>query len=76
MPSQPKRMFSRLGPWTRGEIYALRARAGWSRERIAKTIKKKDGSSQRLRAVAPLLAKKEANPEWRGEDPSAGSRPR
>ena len=52
---------ARLDPFTRGVVWGMRA-AGASREVIAATVKKKDGSRPSLRAAGGLLAKKRPNP--------------
>ena len=66
--------FARLDAFARGEIWGMR-QAGAPREDIVKRIKKKDGRRPTLRAVAAVIARKAAHPEWRGEDSVAGGRP-
>ena len=76
-PAMPrnKPSYSRLSPFARGQICAFR-KAGWKREQICKTIKKRDGTHPCLRAVAAVLTKHAAEPKWEGEDSKAGGRPR
>ncbi len=66
---------ARLDAFARGQIWGMR-KAGAERKTIRKETKKKDGTRPTLRSVDAVLAKKKADPKWRGEDSSAGGRPR
>ena len=65
---------ARLDVFARGTVCGMRA-AGATREEIAATVVKKDGSRPSLRAVDAVLAKKRAQPQWQGEGSAAGGRP-
>ncbi len=65
--------------WRRLEVFevpglALSSRSFWLSSTQA--VEKKDGTNPTLKSVDEVLAKKADNPEWRGEDSSAGGRPR
>ena len=70
-----KRTYARLDQWSRAQVCAFR-KAGKSREEIRLLVDKKDGTHPTLRAVDAVLEKKAVDPGWRGEDSSAGGRPR
>ena len=44
-------------------------------EDIRQEVLKKDGGQAQMNAIDKVIAHKTANPEWRGEDSSAGGRP-
>ena len=66
---------ARLDAFARGQIWGMRE-AGVGRAEIRKKAKKTDGTRPTLRTVDAVLAKKASDPAWRGEDSSAGGRPR
>ena len=67
--------WSRVDVWTRGVIWGMHL-GGLQRERMQDYVSKKDGSQVTLSAIDGVIAKVKANPEWKGEDSSAGGRPR
>ena len=50
--------------------------AGARRQKMREAVRKTDGTMPSLKAVADILNHYEADPEWDGEDSSAGGRPR
>ena len=67
--------WSRLDVWTRGVIWGMHL-GGLQRERMQDYVSKKDGSQVTLNAIDGVITKVKENPEWKGEDSSAGGRPR
>jgi transposase len=66
---------ARLDVWARAQIVAFH-KAGCSTDTIVKKVRKKDGKRPKIRSVRKTIAKHKAMPSWRGEDSSAGGRPR
>ena len=66
--------FARFTPFTRGKIVG-KWEEGAPRERIRKTVRKKDGRAANLRAIDGVIAHARADPDWQGENSSAGGRP-
>ena len=65
---------ARLDTFARGMIWGMHL-AGAPREDILQEVSKKDGTLATLSAVDKVIATMKANPEWRGQDSSAGGRP-
>ena len=76
MPLKRKRdgTFARLDPLARGQIWGMHL-AHVPREDIQKQVRKKDGTPPSLHAIDEVIASKNAQPDWRGQDSSAGGRP-
>ena len=70
----PRSHFSRFSTFARGRIVGKREE-GASRESIRKTVLKKDGKRATLRSIDGVLATARDDPEWQGQDSSAGGRP-
>ena len=68
------RSAARVDPFARGVICGVQA-AGLTRPEIARRVGKKDGKHPTVRAVIAVLARRRADPAWRGEDSRAGGRP-
>jgi hypothetical protein len=66
--------FARLDAFSRGRIVGQQE-AGASMAKIAKTVRRKDGSASTLRAVQGVVMKFAEDSAWRGEESSAGGRP-
>ena len=66
---------ARFHRFSRGRIVG-QAEAGVPRDRIRRSVLKKDGTPASLRAIDAVLAKARADPTWEGLDSSAGGRPR
>ena len=45
---------------------------GASREQFCESVLKRDGTAPTVRAVDDVIAKKKAEPEWRGEEVHSG----
>ena len=65
---------ARFSPFSRGRIVG-KAEEGASRKKIQKHVLKKDGTRGSLRAIDKVLAHARNDPDWEGEDSSAGGRP-
>lgn len=65
---------SRFDTWARAEICALNEQ-GVPQEEIQERVLKKDGEPATYGAIHKVIRKKRQNPEWRGEDSSAGGKP-
>eukprot|EP00973_Karenia_brevis_P009074 1227904-Karenia_brevis.AAC.1 len=65
---------ARMDAFARGGIWALHL-AGVHREDMVKWIEKKDGTHPQLHAIDQCIAKKRANPDWRGEESLDRGRP-
>ena len=65
---------SRLDVFARGVIWGMHL-AKAPRADIQKLALKKDGAQPQLNAIDKVIAHKTEDPEWRGEDSSAGGRP-
>ena len=63
--------YSRMDVWARGVIWGM-SLMGASREQICECALKKDGTQPTARAIDDVLARKKAEPEWRGEEVSVG----
>ena len=63
--------YSRMDVWTRGVIWGM-SLMGASREQICESVLKRDGAAPTVRAVDDVIAKKKAEPEWRGEEVHSG----
>ena len=59
--------FAGLDTFARGQIWGMR-QAGASRDTIADSVRKKDGTRHLLRALDGVLAQKRLNPTRRGDD--------
>ena len=64
----------RLDAWARGAIWGM-SMAGAAREQICTAVTKSDGTAPSLRAVDGVLARKRAEPSWRGEETHSGRPP-
>ena len=64
-----------MGVFVRGQAWGMRE-AGVECPEIRKKTRKKDGSNPTLQVSDAALAKKKADPEWRGEASGVGGRPR
>ena len=71
---KPLHSFARFDVFGRGRIWGMHL-AGMPREDIVKLATKKDGSPPDVNGVDKVIATKKANPDWRGEESSAGGRP-
>ncbi len=71
MPRKGPRTHARLGTFARGAIWGM-ASAGVPSEEICRKVNKTDGTSPTLRAVKEVIAKAREEPDWRGENSSAG----
>jgi len=67
--------YARFDAWARSEICTLRSE-GYEREEIRQQVCKTDGKPGSLKAIDGVLEKKRKCPDWRGENSSAGGRPR
>ena len=65
---------ARLDAWARAQICTMHL-LGKTPSEIVATVRKKDGSKPTVGSVNKVVARKRANPSWRGEDSSAGGRP-
>lgn len=75
MKSKPNAQSSaRLDTFARGMIWGMHL-AGMAREGMAEHLEKKDGAAVPLNTIDRVIAKKKADPEWRGMDSVAGGRP-
>ena len=61
---------ARFNLFSRGRIVG-QAEAGVPRDRIRRSVLKKDGTPASLRAIKAVLAKARADPEWEGLDSGA-----
>ena len=61
---------ARFNRFSRGRIVG-QAKAGVPRDRIRRSVLKKDGTPASLRAIDAVLAKARADPEWEGLDSGA-----
>ena len=67
--------FARFTRFARGKIVG-KAEEGVPQDKIRKSVRKKDGRAGSLRSVQAVIAKARTDPDWEGEDSSAGGRPR
>ena len=65
---------ARFSAFSRGRIIG-KAEEGASRVKIRKEVLKKDGKKAGLSAIDKILAHRRSDPDWEGEDSSAGGRP-
>ena len=65
---------ARLDAFTRGMIWGMHL-AKLPREQICTLVRKKDGTAPQMNAVDKVIQRKAADPDWRGEESSAGGRP-
>ena len=63
--------YSRMDVWTRGVIWGM-SLMGASREQFCESVLKRDGTAPTVRVVDDVIAKKKAEPEWRGEEVHSG----
>eukprot|EP00973_Karenia_brevis_P091447 12407481-Karenia_brevis.AAC.1 len=70
-----KQSSARLDTWTRGVIWGMHL-AGMKREDMLSHVRKKDGCELTLHTLDAVIKTKTDNPAWKGEDSSAGGRPR
>ena len=63
--------YSRMDVWARGMIWGLSLMCA-SRDQICEAVLKRDGTAPTVRAVDDVIAKKKAEPEWRGEEVHSG----
>ena len=64
----------RLDAWARGQIVAY-AKAGMAPVKIARKVRKADGTLPKVRSVQKTICKAKADPSWRGQNSAAGGRP-
>ena len=63
--------YSRMDVWARGMIWGM-SLMGASRDQICEAVLKRDGTAPTVRAVDDVIARKRAEPEWRGEEVHSG----
>ena len=63
--------FARLDAWARGAIWGM-SLAGAPVEHICHSVTKTDGKAPSMRAVEAVIARKKADPEWRGRETHSG----
>lgn len=73
--STTKQTAARLDTWTRGVIWGMHL-AGMKREDMRDHVRKKDGSKLTLHTLDDVIKTKTDHPDWKGEDSSAGGRPK
>ena len=62
---------SRMDVWARAMIWGM-SLMGATRKHISECVLKKDGTAPTVRAVEDVIARKKAEPEWRGEEVHTG----
>jgi len=65
---------ARFSTFARGRIVG-KFEEGATKSKILKHVLKKDGTRASYRAIGGVLARARSDPEWQGEDSSAGGRP-
>jgi hypothetical protein len=65
---------ARLDAWARGVIWGMHL-GQMKRQDMLAHVTKKDGAPLLLHTLDDVIAKTSADPQWRGEDSSAGGRP-
>jgi hypothetical protein len=76
MPAAKRKLsHARLTPAMRNRIIGMKL-AGATRDMMRKKSRKTDGTMPSLRAVGGVVGRFTADPDWDGEDSSAGGRPR
>ena len=66
---------SRFDAWARAQIVAL-AGEGVPYKDIIQKVRKKDGTKTNRKTIGDIVRRSANDPDWRGEDSSAGGRPR
>ena len=75
MKRQKKPSYARLTPAMRNRITGMQL-AGAARNDMRDKVRKTDGTPPTLKSVDQILAQFAEDPEWDGENSSAGGRPR
>ena len=75
MKKKHQRSNARLDAFTRGVIWGMHV-AGMKRDQMLDHVRKKDGTKLNLHNLDLVISRKKTNPDWKGEDSSAGGRPR
>ena len=73
-PGRCKVTRARFDIFTRGQIWGMYL-AGAKHEDIRRAVVKKDGAVPRVAAIAKVIEKKKAEPEWQGEESENRGRP-